>query len=363
MTDDLETYVIQEELLTKISKLERQAIKSKTDITALKSQQKLAEQELEAAEKRIDFFTAASAATAPTWVSPGRPKKSECIAVAVLSDCHFDEVVNPVEVNNTNAYDREIAELRLERFVEKTIELARDYVAGVEVTGLVLLLGGDLVSGDIHEELVESNEGTMLETVSHWTGQLTGAINALADYFEKVTVASVVGNHGRRTRKPRMKKRVTDNFDWFLTHSVSQAFKDDARVTFIIPETAHVKIDVYNTTILLTHGDSISRGGGGIGGIYPVVFRGKARLMANPSTRHDLLVIGHYHQLLSAVESGLLVNGSLKGYDEYAAVSSFPYEEARQAFFLVTPTHGVTISAPIYVVSNKEKWLKNAKKG
>jgi predicted phosphodiesterase len=345
---DLENFAEVEELLSQVSRLDRANIKAKTAVSTAKSAQKLAVDELEAAEKRLKVYEAASTATTPRWLAPKKPKKSEAIAVAMLSDCHFDEVVRSEEVDGVNAYDRRIAEMRLKKFVEKTIEVSRDYVAGVDVKSLVLLFGGDMVSGDIHEELTESNEGTMLETVIHWTGQLESAVVTLADYFGKVHVASVVGNHGRRTRRPRSKKRVVDNFDWLLTHSVAQRLRDDKRITWDVPETADCLIEIYSTRLLLTHGDKVT-GGSGIGGIWPPVKRLQARLNKNPATAHDVLVMGHFHQLVLSTTSGICVNGSLKGWDEYAATNAFEWEEPRQAWFLVTPTRGVTIAAPLFV--------------
>ena len=358
MTDlhSLEAFADRDGLLATIRHLENDLTRTKTAAAAARANAKTAASELADAETRFDVLSAATGQDVPKWVSPKKPAKSEAVAVAVLSDCHWDEIVRPEEVDYTNAYNREIAEMRLHRFVEKTIELSRDYVANVNVTGLVLLLGGDLVSGDIHEELKETNEGTSLETAVHWSGELAAAIGSLADHFGNIHVAAVVGNHGRRTRKPRSKGRVHDNFDWLIAHSVSTMLGSDDRITWQIPETADTIVKVHGTRILLTHGDKVT-GGSGIGGIWPPIKRLQARLQTNPSTAHDLLVMGHWHQLTLATTAKLLVNGSLKGWDEYAATSAFEWEEPRQAWFLVTPEHGVTMSAPIFVADREaEGW-------
>jgi hypothetical protein len=68
--------------------------------------------------------------------------------VAFFSDAHFGEVVQPGELGGYNAYDLAIAEKRTRMFFERTITVARHYLAGVEYDGIVLPLGGDLVSGD-----------------------------------------------------------------------------------------------------------------------------------------------------------------------------------------------------------------------
>ncbi len=42
------------------------------------------------------------------------------------------------------------------------------------------------------------------------------------------------------------------------------------------------------------------------------------------------------------------MNGSLKGYDEYAARSGFSFEVPRQALAIVTPERGITMQLPVY---------------
>jgi hypothetical protein len=43
------------------------------------------------------------------------------------------------------------------------------------------------------------------------------------------------------------------------------------------------------------------------------------------------------------------VNGSLKGYDEYAYTNNFPFEPPTQALWLTHPEFGITISMPVFV--------------
>lgn len=291
----------------------------------------------------------------PRWLSR-RPKKTERTGTlwTVLSDLHLDEVVDPAEVDGRNAYDRVIAEQRMERYFAGVVRVARHYLTGLSYDGVVCALGGDLISGDIHEELSETNEGTALETVLHWTERLAAGIALLADEFGSVHVPVVVGNHGRRTRKPRAKKRARDNFDWLIGQMLARHFAADGRVTFQIPDATDALVTSYDTTFLVTHGDQVS-GGGGIGGIWPPIMR----MVAKKRTRYefDTLVCGHWHQLIQAPTAGLIVNGSIKGFDEYAAVSNFVPERAQQALWVVTPEHGTTFQAPVLVEDRKvEGW-------
>ena len=293
----------------------------------------------------------------PRWMAPAQPAKSAATLVVMLSDTHFDEVVNPDEMEGLNAYNREIAVQRLERWTQNVVKLARHYLAGVKYDGLVLILGGDIFTGDIHEELSITNEDTMIGSLLFWSEQLAASIDLLAAEFGKVHVVSVVGNHGRTTRKPRMKQRVRTNFDWLLAKVVERHFGKDQRVTFTVPESADALIRIYDHGHLITHGDQVS-GGGGIGGIYPPIMRMRARKhqrYMQTGNQFATLWLGHWHQYIST--PSMIVNGSMKGYDEYALLSGFSFEVPQQALAVVTPERNITFQAPVFCMDRKkEKW-------
>lgn len=291
----------------------------------------------------------------PKWLAR-QPKKADKIAtvVSILSDCHLDERVDPAEVDGRNAYSRDIAEMRMTRYFEQAVRLTRDYLAGMTYDGFVLMLGGDLISGDIHDELAQTNEAQTLDTVLHWSGRLAAGIELLADEYQKVHVPVVVGNHGRRSRKPKAKGRARDNYDWMIGQLLARHFDRDERVTFQIPDGTDAVVRVHDTTFLLTHGDQVS-GGGGIGGIWPPIMRMVAKKRVRQ--QFDTVVMGHWHQLIQAPDAGLIVNGSLKGEDEYAAVMNFAPEPPQQALFTVAPGHGVTFAAKVLAADRKrEGW-------
>ena len=132
---------------------------------------------------------------------------------------------------------------------------------------------GDIFSGNIHEELIQTNEDTILGSLDHWADLLAAVIEGAVDEFGHVHFAGVVGNHGRNTRKPRAKLRVRDNFDWFLYRMLARHFAKDSRVTFQIPESADCNVKIYNTNYRLSHGDQF-RGGSGIAGMLSPLMLG-----------------------------------------------------------------------------------------
>lgn len=327
--------------------------------SALLQVAKLQEQ-LERAESALSIVRSAADAELqpPHWLSPpAKRAKSAATLVLMLSDMHFDEVVLPDEVDGLNAYNRAIATQRLQRWTTNVVKLARHHLAGVRYDGCVLLLGGDTFSGDIHEELTATNHDTILGSLLYWAEQLAAAVDVLGKEFKHVHCAAVPGNHGRTTRKPRAKLRARTNYDWLLAKMLEKHFAKDERATFQIPESADCLVRIYGMGHLLTHGDQTS-GGGGIGGIYPPIMRMRARKAQRylaTGQSFDTLWLGHWHQYLPS--PGMVVNGSMKGVDEYAYVNNFAYEQPQQALALVVPDKGITLQAPVFCMNRKaERW-------
>lgn len=294
----------------------------------------------------------------PEWlVHKPSGKTHHATITTFLSDTHFDERVRASEMNGVNAYNRNIAEIRLRRFFTASIKLTRDYIAGVKIDGLVLPLGGDMVTGNIHEELERTNDAPILDTCLHWAEQIAAGIEMQLNskLFPKVFIPCVTGNHGRIRSKPQYKNRARDNYDWLIYQILAKHFRNDSRVSFMIPDGPDCYYDVYTTRNLLTHGDQFS-GGNGIGGIAVPIMRGDAKKQKASTAvgrSYDIMQIGHWHQRKDL--GSVLINGSLKGYDEYALGHSFDFELPQQSLWVTTPERGKTISAPIYVMSQEEK--------
>jgi len=299
----------------------------------------------------LDFHDLVGSASMkpPKWLQPKRAKKGEhhAIACGILSDCHFDEVVRAEEIGFQNCFDRRIGTLRLEKWAQGFVKQGRDYLSGVAYDGAVVCLGGDIFSGNLHD-LSETNEDTQFGSLLYWCEQICAALSVVADFYGSLYVPVVVGNHGRMTFKPRTKLRARDNLDWLLGHMIAKHFANDDRITVSVEDDADAFFDVYDTTFLLTHGDQVT-GGSGVGGIWPPIMRMLGRKQTRYSYRpFETMIIGHWHQLIMAPAQGLIVNGSIKGYDEFASLFNLRPERPQQAMWLVTPENGTTWSAPVF---------------
>jgi hypothetical protein len=295
----------------------------------------------------------------PVWVAPPRPETHHAIPCMMLTDIHWDETVRPVEVEGYNCYNRPIAEMRVKKAFTSAVKIPRDYFAGVKYDGFQLFLGGDLMSGIIHEELLETNQGTLCESILTVVEPLEAGINLLAKEYGKINITSVVGNHGRRTRKPRAKFRATDNFDWLVYKLIEKSMRGRKDVSMQVGESADAPVNVYGTRYRLTHGDQF-HGGSGISAELSPLLIGQHRkskrqqAIGNP---YDVMVMGHWHQTLYLPSKGIIMSGSVVGYNEFAYISNFAPEPPQCSLWLTTPERGITLSSPVFVQDRKaEGW-------
>lgn len=300
----------------------------------------------------------------PNWTTKPMVKSKNSPGVPTLfcSDWHWGEVVDPNQIALKNSFNPRIAHQRVRSLVEHTVDLLFNHMVNPTYPGIVLALGGDMFSGDIHEELAESNEQSTMESVIDLYGVLIWVIEELLKVFPKVFIPCVTGNHGRNTQKFRHKNRVYTNFDWLLYQLLQKHFhfggKKDDRVSFQISDGSDAYFRIYNHRYLLTHGDQFRGGDGVIGPLGPII-RGDHRKRTRQSQinqDYDTLLLGHFHQLMQLRR--VIVNGSLKGYDEYAWSGNFPFEPPRQALWLTHPRHGITISMPVHVTDSESKDVK-----
>jgi hypothetical protein len=305
----------------------------------------------------MNHISVASAAeiVTPEWlIRKDKFKDLTGVPVLFASDWHFGEVVRGAEIGGSNEYNITIAKARARTMVQTFVRLLKNHIQHTTYPGCVFILGGDMMSGDIHEELVETNEMEMMPCLLELVPLLAWCIGTLADEFGKVFVPCVTGNHGRTSRKPRMKRRNHTNYDWLCYQLLQRFFEKDKRVSFMIPEGPDAYFRVYNTRFLLTHGDQFRGGDGFAGAIVPIARGDKRKRARNSQTNrsYDIAVMGHWHQYIHTGD--FVVNGSLKGLDEYAYANNFGFELAAQAAWMVHPEHGVTFRFPVFVQAKDE---------
>lgn len=345
-----------EDVIEKVSVFDPRFVRLQDENAELKRELKLAARDnLDADKVRREIIgIAGHSPNPPAWTFDTQPEShpGPGTPMVMWSDWHWGETVRPEEVGGVNAFNLEIAHARLRRAVELIIRLAFDHQVHSGYPGLVLSLNGDIISGEIHQELADTNELKTIPTVVDVFNALITAITTLADRFGKIFIPCIVGNHGRNTLKPRCKSRVYTSYEWLLYVMLEKFFAGDARVQFFVPGDIDALVRVNNTRYMFTHGDALgTKGGDGIIGALGPIMRGAiktAHSNAQVGRDYDVLCIGHWHQYLPL--PSVIVNGSLKGYDEFArTILRASYQRPIQAMWYDHPKIGITKHEPLYL--------------
>ena len=300
------------------------------------------------------YRLAAQTPEPPKWISRSRAHGPPGVPMTIWSDWHWGEKVNRTEVGGVNSFNRTIAKQRLSALVDNTIDIALHHMVKPTYPGIVICLAGDMFSGTIHD-LKETNEGFVFEILQELQEHLITAILRMANAFNRVFLPCVVGNHGRLTPRPKYKGHVYENFEWNLYCQLERYFRGDKRIAFMIPGETDAYFTVLGHRFLLTHGDTLGvKGGDGIIGALGPITRGAikvGRSEAQIGRDFDTLLIGQWHLYIPRSDaSAVVVNGTLKGYDEFARLAlRVPYARPSQALWFIHPRQGFTFQVPIYL--------------
>lgn len=270
---------------------------------------------------------------APTWAcNPSSERKGSATLIVHNSDRHYGEVINGDEINGWNDFNTAICARRVKRFIDAACEIGRRWTSDTQVDGVLYTMAGDEISGDIHDELRETNEMTSLEQVQGAAELHVAGIRQLVEEYGRVHVTAVPGNHGRSTRKPTAKKYGALSYDIMIAKLVARELAADERISFDIAAGPDTVTPIYNRMVLTTHGDKIGTGGGqGFAGPVLPIIRGANKVSlqyGSTGARPDLILMGHFHT--SAAPPGILANGSVPGYSEFGAAIRARFDTPRQ---------------------------------
>ena len=312
----------------------------------------------DSAEKvRTEIYgLAAAVPDPPKWTKkPSLGKHTIGVPVTIWSDWHAGEQVFENQVGGVNKFNLAICRQRAERLVNSTLDLCFHHMVKPAYPGIIVCLGGDMITGAIHDELAETNDGTVQQALLHVQETLITALSSIADKFGKVFVPCVVGNHARDTIRPRFKNAIFHSYEWNLYQQLQVYFRSDPRIEFLVSDEVDAGYSVFSHRFLLSHGDNLGTAGGdGIIGALGPIARGTFKLGRQThqiGKDFDTLLIGHYHTYMPRGDAvPVVANGCLIGYNEYAHVKlRAPYSRPTQALFFIHPVRGFTASWPIYL--------------
>lgn len=315
---------------------------------SFESKYKYALSELEKVNKQLETVLNVKNSGIDTYEVPFKKKnKSQSTAVAVASDWHLGEVVEPDTVNSLNSFNLEIAKKRVLKFFQSIIVSTNIERQATEIDTLVLALLGDFIGGYIHPELVENADASPTETIIEVRNLIVSGIEFLKREggFKKIVIPTAMGNHGRTTDKRRISTAYKNSYEWLLYKILEADYLNDSIVQFKVENGYHNWLKLYDKYDLrFHHGDNIYYNGG-VGGI--TISTNKAIAQWNKIKPAYLDIFGHYHGLFDG--GNFILNGSVIGFNAFALSIKASYEEPKQAFFLIDKDRGKTAVRPLFV--------------
>jgi hypothetical protein len=318
----------------------------KTEVDSLKA--KLAQYQVatESLEKQLGIaLSLGKTRIRPQPLSVSMNDKAEAVAIALASDWHVEETVEAASVNGLNEYRLPIAKTRIEKFFSTICRLTEIERGGAKIDDLILWLGGDLMTGMIHEELAESNSKTPTQVILWLQDRLADGLATLKPHFKRIIIPTSYGNHGRTTIKTRHATGAAHSYEWLLYKILEGRFIDDQQIEFQIADSYFNFMEVYGRRLRFHHGDALKYNGG-VGDISIGVNKAIAAWNRSPN-RADLDLFGHWHRYQQ--NSNWLCNGSLIGFNAYALSIKASFEPPLQTYFLLDKKRGRTMTSPIYL--------------
>jgi hypothetical protein len=306
---------------------------------------------------------------APPWINDRKNfKYNHGVPSLFLSDLHYGETVNPAQVFQSNKFNANIAIERVKRTIDTTEHLTFGILKDPVFPGIVLILGGDNINGVLRDEALANNDRQIMSQAIEVADLLHSSILKLIRIYGRVMVFGVPGNHGRNTRKPWASFYAETNFDWLVYCMLERFFKQEiaaGKVAFKTPPARDITFKIAGRAFRLTHGDQFRGGDSIIGPLGPII-RGnnKKQAMAlslpTEDEEYQTLLVAHFHSLYMTPK--LIINGSIKGYDEYAMSCNFGWEPPQQALFFTHEKYGVNHYMPVLAdepkVVAKQPWVE-----
>lgn len=264
-----------------------------------------------------------------------RARIATSAAILCLSDFHHGETVDPEDTGNLFQYNPEISALRYDECIDRGIEIARFHKVGNFVTAHL----GDMVSGEIHEDLIRSNELELVAQTIDFAEMAAGRVQKVSEYFTN-TLVSVSGNHPRIQKRPHFRHKQTENMDYMVAKYMQALLQNQKNLKFEIPKSYWAVIAAGGRKFYLMHGDTNYQQKAQSISFYAIDKEGKKKVVNaayGMGVEFDDIIAGHQHTQ-GAIPIGMGMwyqNGSGKGPDVFSDAGTRPMDEAEQRMLIV----------------------------
>lgn len=301
----------------------------------------------EAMQDRMDFLVGLKKpGNAKRWAVPKRVRGGQACAVYLLSDVHCEELVEPQEVNGLNEHNLQVSDRSLKQTFERKLLLTEDARGLVNIRQAVLWLGGDMISGHIHDELRERNLLTPLAACRWVKERILAGMQLLYDNggFDNLTIVTSYGNHGRDTPKNRSAGEKDHSYEHDMYLELRDATSGWKRLKWQVGEGYMTYLDVLGKVCRFHHGHKV-KFGGGVGGLTVPLY--KSVYAWNQKIQADVNFSGHFHTF-GFPRMDVVTNGSVIGYNSFAVDIKADYQPPLQTFAVIDKDRGLTRVLPVF---------------
>lgn len=274
------------------------------------------------------------------YSKPRKKKVQSPISLVVhLTDWHMGAVQPADEIEGFNEFSPDILTSRIHNLANDVLNWVELHRYAYDVDHCCLPVTGDLVSGDIHDELRITNAYPLPVQAVEAAQLLSAFVLIMAPYFKRVTVPFVcVDNHGRLTQKPQHKEGGYNSINYVIGALAKQMLSNCRTVDFDIYPREQQVVEVKGRRYLLTHGHSV-RGWAGFPyyGIQRKTGLEAIKRMRRDIARFDRIIMGHWHAPLR--HPWYWIGGSASGTDAYDHANGRESEPLQSAWF-VHPKRG-----------------------
>ena len=275
------------------------------------------------------------------------PSTTEVMGVHQNTDWHIGAQQNADEIERINEYNYSIAHSRVEDLTHRSNRLIERLRGSYKIRNGVLICTGDMISGDIHDELTRTNEFPVPIQVVKAAELFAAGVTVISQNYANLRVEYMTAdNHSRLTRKPQAKEQGINSFNYLVAVIAEKILSRMNNIEFNINTEPQKVVPVLNMRYLAMHGHQIKAWSGHAwyGWDRKVGKESTSRLamiMDEPERMDTLgfnkIVAGHFHEPIDTLHFS--IGGSLSGTDAYDRDNG-RYAPPSQPIWLVSEKYG-----------------------
>ena len=185
--------------------------------------------------------------------------------LVILSDLHIGAAFS----SEWGEYNSDIATRRLNQYIREIVKIAERHNS----ENCFVSIQGDLISGNIHKSIQVTNRENVIDQIKIAANLITDFCFELSNYFKKVTITNVSGNHSRIDKKEDAlhSERLDDLIGWIVKNSLSHINKITFKENNL--DIGIASIDIRGKEYIAVHGDYDSYSSSGVSNLCMMIHR------------------------------------------------------------------------------------------